>query len=60
MARPQLGQHLCDGSNARLVDLLEILAYGGVNRTRPASIRKDMHTGRVFCFWRSAGMKPTV
>ncbi len=60
MARSQLDQHLCDGANVRLVDLLEILAYWGVNRTRPASIRKDMHTGWVFCFWRSAGMKPAV
>ncbi len=25
-------------------------AYVSLNRTRPASVRKDMHTGRVFCF----------
>jgi hypothetical protein len=60
MARPQLDQHHCDGANARMVDLLEILAYWGVNSTRPASFRKDMHTGRVFCFWRSEGTKPGV
>lgn len=26
------------------------MAYLDSNRTRPASVRKDMHTGRVFCF----------
>lgn len=33
-----------------LIDLLGIAAYFKLNRTRPASVRKDMHTGRVFCF----------
>lgn len=32
------------------IDLLGYPAYLGLNRTRPASVRKDMHTGRVFCF----------
>ena len=34
----------------RLIDLLGYAAYLELNRTRPASVRKDMHTGRVFCF----------
>ncbi len=34
----------------KVIDLLGIGAYVTTNRTRPASIRKDMHTGRVFCF----------
>lgn len=25
------------------------MVYLETNRTRPASVRKDMHTGRVFC-----------
>jgi hypothetical protein len=33
-----------------LIDLLGYPAYFTFNRTRPASVRKDMHTGRVFCF----------
>jgi hypothetical protein len=33
-----------------LIDLLGYPAYFTLNRTRPASVRKDMHTGRVFCF----------
>lgn len=41
---------LCDGSRSIVIDLLGIVAYLSVNRTRPASVRKDMHTGRVFCF----------
>lgn len=35
---------------ATAIDLLEYPAYFTPNRTRPASVRKDMHTGRVFCF----------
>lgn len=48
-ARPTLLK-LCDGRKPILVDLLEGAAYQNDNRTRPASVRKDMHTGRVFCF----------
>lgn len=33
-----------------VVDLFGRVSYMGINRTRPASIRKDMHTGRVFYF----------
>ncbi len=33
-----------------VIDLLGYTAYFTLNRTRPASVRKDMHTGRVFCF----------
>ena len=33
-----------------VIALLGFAAYLGANRTRPASIRKDMHTGRVFYF----------
>jgi hypothetical protein len=35
---------------ASFVDLLDLVDYLIVNRTRPASVFKDMHTGRVFCF----------
>lgn len=31
-----------------VTDLLEATHYLEANRTRPASVRKDMHTGRVF------------
>ena len=41
---------LCDGPRSIVIDLLGTAAYLDVNRTRPASVRKDMHTGRVFCF----------
>lgn len=37
-------------SMTTLIDLLGYPAYFTLNRTRPASVRKDMHTGRVFCF----------
>lgn len=33
------------------------MSYFDINRTRPASVRKDMHTGRVFCF-QALGIKP--
>lgn len=46
--RPTL-LRLCDGRKPIVIDLLEGAAYQDVNRTRPASVRKDMHTGRVFC-----------
>ena len=38
-----------DEPSTTVIDLLGSTAYLQVNRTRPASIRKDMHTGRVFC-----------
>lgn len=37
-------------ADVSVIDLLDFDAYVGVDRTRPASIRKDMHTGRVFYF----------
>ena len=40
----------CDKPSATVIDLLGSPAYLQTNRTRPASVRKDMHTGRVFCF----------
>lgn len=46
-ARPTL-LRLCDGRKPIVIDLLEGAAYQDVNRTRPASVHKDMHTGRVF------------
>lgn len=48
-ARPTL-LRLCDGPKPIVIDLLEGAVYQDVNRTRPASVRKDMHTGRVFYF----------
>lgn len=33
-----------------VIDLFCFIPYMGTNRTRPASVRKDMHTGRVFYF----------
>src|SRR3546814_7344532 len=36
----------------RLIDVLTLILYVGFNRTRPASVRMDMHTGRVFYFAR--------
>lgn len=33
-----------------VIDLFASVPYVGINRTRPASVRKDMHTGRVFYF----------
>jgi len=46
MARPErMGKPM-----TRVIDLLGYTAYFELNRTRPASVRKDMHTGRVFCF----------
>lgn len=41
---------MCDERSAAVIDLLANPAYLHRNRTRPASVRKDMHTGRVFCF----------
>lgn len=45
-------QYICmrDGPRTSVIDLLGSAAYLQGNRTRPASVRKDMHTGRVFCF----------
>jgi hypothetical protein len=40
----------CGEPMTKLIDLLGYAAYFELNRTRPASVRKDMHTGRVFCF----------
>ncbi len=37
-----------------VIALLGIGPYVSINRTRPASVRKDMHTGRVFYFSRLA------
>lgn len=48
-ARPTL-LRLCDERKPIIIDLLEGAAYQDANRTRPASVRKDMHTGRVFYF----------
>jgi len=43
-------QRATDDQLTTLIDLLGYPAYLILNRTRPASVRKDMHTGRVFCF----------
>lgn len=41
---------LQDEPSTTVIDLLGSTAYFQANCTRPASVRKDMHTGRVFCF----------
>ena len=45
-------QYICmhDGPRTSVIALLGSTAYLQGNRTRPAYVRKDMHTGRVFCF----------
>ena len=40
----------CGETSTAIIDLLGSTAYLQGNRTRPASVRKDMHTGRVFYF----------
>ena len=46
----QLQRYCRDERSTSVIDLLGSTAYLQGNRTRPASVRKDMHTGRVFCF----------
>src|SRR3546814_12804043 len=45
----QIGR-LCRSACRTGFDLIGFLFYMAANRTRPASVLKDMHTGRVF-YW---------